>query len=168
MGEEPIYVPRKFRSDNYHAKSTAELNSVIKFEQQRFLSECEIIKLRLEHTEKELNSIDKTFETLIDEFILNEHTKKIALDEWNYCVEFDVSRLEEKWSKKRESAENAFQTDKDFIRHPRPEIYTETPYTSAEDEQRSNKSTCLKNDQRQNSPHRNKYTLKSSTSREDH
>ena len=66
MAEEPIYIPRKFRSDAFHVTSTAELNSVIKFEQHRFNSECEILTHRRTHFKKELEIIDTNIKYFVD------------------------------------------------------------------------------------------------------
>ena len=91
MAEEPIYIPRKFRKDHFHVKSQAELNHIIiSFEQQRFSSECEIMKLRLSQTEKEIESLDRSFNTLVDENNLCKNAKYLTEKRFQECISEDL------------------------------------------------------------------------------
>ena len=46
LEEDPPYVPKKFRSDNYHVKSEAELKIVDNIDLERFKGECNILNVR--------------------------------------------------------------------------------------------------------------------------
>ena len=62
---EPLYIPRKFRRDNFHVKSDAELTVLSKMEIQRFQSECELLCIRRDEYTKKLFDIDQDIEKFI-------------------------------------------------------------------------------------------------------
>ena len=62
LAKEPLYIPKKFRSDSYHVMNEDELRSVTKFELQRFQSECEIFNIRRKQFLKEITTIDTQIE----------------------------------------------------------------------------------------------------------
>ena len=115
LAEEPVYIPRKFRSDSFHVMNEAELRSVTKFELQRFQSECEILNLRRTQFLKEITTIDDQIEEFIKNKNLNDGVTSLAVSRWNECKTEEIKRIDEKMVKKMESTQEAYAKDKVYI-----------------------------------------------------
>ena len=59
MESEPLYIPRKFRSDRYHVMSEAEITIINTRDFKRFKSVCEILRIRRDEFEQRMSQIDK-------------------------------------------------------------------------------------------------------------
>ena len=57
MESEPLYIPRKFRSDRYHVMSEAEITIINTRDFKRFKSECEILRIRRDEFEQRMSQI---------------------------------------------------------------------------------------------------------------
>ena len=116
MKEEPLYIPRKFRNDKYHLLSQNELNSLRKSEFQRFKSECEIIRIRRDNFTDAIFLIDKEVLNFIDKSTVTEKCKETLKNRWNTLINEDMSRINEKWTKKIKSTKYAFEKDKEIFK----------------------------------------------------
>ena len=112
MQEEPIYIPRKFRNDNYYTKNNNESKVITKLNLQTFQAECEILKCRKQEYKDNIDSLD--------EFMMNEFNKtsnsepilRCLKERYNYYVKKDIEEIEIKWIKKIEGMKTAYDKDK--------------------------------------------------------
>ena len=116
MESEPPYVPRKWRSDNYHVKSEAELNIVDKFDLERFKGECEILKVRRDEYAGKLIAIDTNIDKLFRSSKLSRENQSKGLKRWEKLVNEDTARIDTKLGGKTESTKKAFEKDKAQLR----------------------------------------------------
>lgn len=116
MQEEPIYIPRKFRSDNCHVKSNAKLTCIRKVELQRFRSECEIIRIRRDNFTENVFEIDNRINEFVTKSNLSTETKDMLLSRWNTCVNEDIDRIKIKSQNKFRTTKTAFNKDKEFLK----------------------------------------------------
>ena len=80
--EEPVYIPKKFRNDNYEAVSSDEMKIMRKVEYKRFQAECEIFTLRRDRTTEEITDIDEIANRLIDQHTMSEEAKIECRKRW--------------------------------------------------------------------------------------
>ena len=115
MQYEPRYIPRKFRNDKYHVMNADELNSVQKVEDQRFRSECEILRIRKDTCTSNLFGIDQEISDFINSAPVTLGAQQMLIDRWNKCVNEDIERITLKWKKKMSSTEVAIKKDRDYL-----------------------------------------------------
>ena len=114
--ENPIYIPRKFRHDDYHVMTEEELNIISKLDLKKLQSECEILTLRREEFKSRTETIDKEFEDFINQSIYSQPAKEMAKTRWDERVNEDESKIERNWDKKLESTMLAYEKDKEFLK----------------------------------------------------
>ena len=120
LQEEPVYIPRKFRNDKYYVHSNDELNSVQKFELQRFQSECEIFRIRRDNTTNEIFAIDKEVSDLIAGKEMSREAKELAEQRYTKCIGEDIFKVDQKWEKKIKGVRTAYINDQErMINNPR-------------------------------------------------
>ena len=112
LSNEPLYIPRKFRSDSYHVTSEAELSIITKMDLKKFQSECEILKLRQDEYAKRISEIDQEIDQFIIDANVSSEAQQKLLDRWNTCITEDVNKIEKKWDSKTESTKKAFEKDR--------------------------------------------------------
>ena len=115
LEHEPHYIPKKWRSDNYHVKSVTELNIVDKFDLERFKGECEILKVRRDEYAEKLSTIDTAITDLFTNSNLNREMKKKGLNRWTKLKNIDCARIDKKLASKTVSTKKAFEKDKVFL-----------------------------------------------------
>ena len=112
---EPMYIPRKFREDNIHVKSTAELSVINKLELRKLQAECEILCLRKEEFAKRIGEFDIKVETFIKENTTSSKAQSLLIEQWYRLAQEDICKIKENWLKKIESTREAFQRDKKYL-----------------------------------------------------
>ena len=110
--EEPLYIPKKFRSDKFHIRSEKERSVLTKMEIQRFQTECELLRIRRDDFTKKLFDIDLEIEKFISNSKLSAEAQVSIGKRWNKLINEDITRINNKWSKKIKSVTSAFETDK--------------------------------------------------------
>ena len=113
-GEQP-YVPKKFRSDNYHVKTAEELDIVNRFDLEHFRGEREILRIRRDEYENECIAIDTKMIQLLEKANLSDDAEKKCLADWQKLIEQDITRIEKKRESKNNSTKRSFEKDKLFI-----------------------------------------------------
>ena len=115
MQHEPIYIPRKFRKDNFNTRSKNEKDSVTKFELQRFRSECEIINIRKNNVTENIFDIDKDIDIFIENSNTSPGCKKMLKERWETVINEDIKRIKNKLERKKESTRSAFERDRNIV-----------------------------------------------------
>ena len=115
LQEEPMYIPKEFRMDRYHVKSTQELNIVTKMDLKRFQGECEILNCRREEFSKRVKHIDEEILDLVNENNVSAKSSKILIDRWYKLANEDKAKIDKKWDNKISSTKKAFEKDKQYF-----------------------------------------------------
>lgn len=125
MKQQPIYIPRKFRSDKYHVMSPSELIAVNKMELQRFKTECDIFALRKDLFTERFINIDTNARDIILNSNISTQAKNLLFCRWEECVNEDKVKVDTKWLRKVEGMKSAFIEDEKFIKeHQKKRIAT--------------------------------------------
>ena len=115
LAEEPIYIPRKFRNDNYHTTSQAEINVLTRSNLQKFQTECEVLRIRRDRIITEIVEKDD----VINKFIITHSTNNqchIQLSElYQEEINRDINKINNNWKKKIEITKNYFKNGKDKL-----------------------------------------------------
>ena len=115
MEIELVYIPRKWRNDQYHVMSEGELNVLTNLELKRFQTECEILRMRRDDFKQRINHIDKE----VTEYIKNENISTGAQDwlltRWDECINEDERRMYQRWVEKIKGTRTQFEKGKEFI-----------------------------------------------------
>ena len=131
MQKDPLYIPKKFRSDRYHVMSSNELNVLTQMELKKFQSECQILNLRREEYSERASHIDKQIEALINREDLSSSARTKCLERWQILVKEDTDRIVSKWTKKLDGMRKAFDRDNEFLqRHQKTRVRTGTNMSS--------------------------------------
>ena len=176
METEPIYVPRKWRNDNYHVMSERELNVLTNLELKRFQTECEILRLRRDDFKQRTEHIDKNITEFIENKNISIKSKEWLLKRWDECTREDENKITKKWDEKLRGTRKQFEKDREFIQHHRrerikknTEFSKNTTLNKNTESDNSRTSSSRSDDQSKNvqtSTHR--FNLRSSTSQKDH
>ena len=177
MEAEPIYIPRKWRNDNYHVMTERELNVLTNLELKRFQTECEILRLPRDDFKQRTDHIDKDITEFIEKENISSESKKWLLKRWEECIEEDKNKIVKKWEEKLRGTRIQFEKDKVFIERHRTERIKRSTENSKKTSFNKNTiesvdsrtSSSRSEDQSKNthtSTHR--FNLRSSTSRKDH
>ena len=115
LNESPIYVPQKFRSDNWAIKSRKEIEVVHKFNIQRLQTEMEMYNIRLSEFKEELKTIEN--ELLEKAGCLSPEEKIIdaAMKDIEKKINFNMVKVDKQWKKKEMETRTSWK--KDQIEH---------------------------------------------------
>ena len=173
---EPVYVPRKWRNDNYHVMSERELTVLTNLELKRFQTECEILRLRRDDFKQRTEHIDKNITEFIEKENISLQSKEWLLKRWEECIREDENKITKKWEQKLRGTRNQFEKDREFIQHHRTkrikkntEFSRKTALNKNTESNNPRTSSSRSDDQSKNtqtSTHR--FNLRSLTSQKDH
>ena len=110
LEEQPIYIPRKFRSDKRHTLSEREKCVVDKMNYNNMISEIGILKIRRDFYQQNIDLGDQNFMVFIESCPTN--IKSSLRDIWQKPVKQDEAKANELSVRKMESTRIAFQKDK--------------------------------------------------------
>ena len=165
-----IYVPRKFRKDEYNIMSEAELIAISKFEQERLKSECEILQLRRDEFLNRTSKIDTDVKNFIQSKSLSDSTETMAINRWDKCVSQDCEKVDSEWHKKIESTKESFTRDKEiYMKHQKTRVKYQNKSALDHQEPQQNENSFYHNDCQEDSSFltSSNYPTRSSTSRDD-
>ena len=165
-----IYVPRKFRKDDYYVMSKTELDAISRFEQERLKSERDILTLRSQEYLSRMEKIDADITNFIKSKNLSSSVHVLAINRWEQCVSQDSNKVDTEWYKKMNSTKEAFARDKEYYKkHQATRVKT-----SKYDTDSHQKTSHDLNNQQRNDPQNstsisntNSTTMRSTTSKND-
>ena len=149
MESEPLYIPRKFRKDNYHVKSDAERNVIKSLELKAFQSECEILRIHRDLFKQRMDFTDSEVKDFITNNDVSTDTKTWLSKRWEECINKDDEKVNKKWKKKLESTKTAFEKDK--TEYGRKNLVKSTQNTQVFTNSNSQMDVCENNDPRTSS-----------------
>ena len=79
---------------------------------KRFQTECEILRIRHDKTTGNIIKIDEEVGNVIDKSNISEEARIQLKERWQFCLNTDVKRIDEKCRKKMLSTTAAFEKDK--------------------------------------------------------
>ena len=126
LNTSPIYVPRKFRKDKYHIKSSSELEVLKNREVNDMKSEMEIMRLRLVENEQRVQHQDDLFLIFLNENVQNSYIKDEVVKTWNKNNKKESDRLDNIWARKIRETKIAFEKDKEYIRNHNSKRFKQT------------------------------------------
>ena len=115
MEIEAVYIPRKWRNDQYHVMSEGELNVLTNLELKRFQTECEILRMRRDDFKQRINHIDKEVTEYIKKENISTEAQDWLLKRWDECINEDERRIYQRWVEKIKGTRTQFEKDKEFI-----------------------------------------------------
>ena len=113
LEEEVPFVPRKFRNDKIHMRDRNETPVIQKLNLQRCLAECEILRIRTDNFNSEIEHIDKEVIATINNLTDNNQVATEIIKRYNNFISLDENDIIRKWDKKIESLKKAFKRDRD-------------------------------------------------------
>ena len=113
LSEDPIYVPRKFRSDNRHCMTPDEREVVNRLSEQKFRHQIEILQHRRDEFRRRIKNGDETFNRFVRDNITDEEILYEVMTIWKTAIKVDEEKVDEIQIKKTESIRAAHQKDRD-------------------------------------------------------
>ena len=103
LGQDELYIPRKFRQDNTHIYNAEESPVIRKLELQRFQAECEIFRIRRDNFESDLQRLDQNMKDNIRNTTSNINLQSYLQNSCDSFCEKDIEYITIKWDKKIQS-----------------------------------------------------------------
>ena len=116
LRENPVYVPRKFRKDDYLVKSRLELNIIRNRDIATLKSEIEIMKLRIENCKRTVQFQDTTITQHVNSNVSDPLIAAEILKIWRENNEKVETRVRRKWQGKIKDTKKRHLEDKEFLR----------------------------------------------------
>ena len=110
------YIPKEYRKDDYYVHDEEELSSVVKFEEQRLRSECEILAKRKRFMLDKMGEIDQKVLSVIDGNNRPEEVKEMATKRWFDFTKECMKPIEAEEEKKKRSTIESHNKDKLFYK----------------------------------------------------
>lgn len=112
LEQDELYIPRKFRQDNTHISNPAESTVIRKLEYQRFQAECEILRIRRDNFNSDIQKLDQNIKEEISNATTNTDLQTVLVNSYESFCEKDKQQIIGKWNKKIQSLKKAFQEDR--------------------------------------------------------
>ena len=112
LEQDELYIPRKFRQDNTHISNPAESPVIRKLEFQRFQAECEILRIRRDNFNSDIQQLDQNIKEEINNTTTNTDLQTVLINSYESFCKKDIQQITNKWNKKIQSLKKAFQEDR--------------------------------------------------------
>ena len=116
LKEQPVYIPAKFRKDDFAVMSREELDIVNKLDLNRLQAEIDLETLRQNRNRNKIFKIDEEIEKFIEDSTLSLEGTRKALSRWEEVINTDVKRIDKKRTEKVESTKKNSTKDREFYK----------------------------------------------------
>lgn len=120
MAKEKIYIPRKFRQEKRHYLNDEEFSVIKALNLQRFQAECEILKIRKDNLNNNINHIDLEMNERIKNATSKPDLQNHLLNKYETFYNSDIAITISKWDKKIDGMKLAFKNDEENLQKSRP------------------------------------------------
>ena len=112
MESNPIYIPKKFRQDDYNTMTDEEIPIIKNLALQRCKAEVDLCNIRRNKATEKVIATDKEADKIINGIPTCEEVKSKLKDRWTECITTDMNKVNKKWEQKIASHKVAFTEDK--------------------------------------------------------